>query len=113
MAVDFNAVGTGGPGLLWFRNVTANGYWNSNSAANPAAGTGGFSLSLNGDVTGVIQYLIIGAGLGTNFVSPYGTTATATFGGPFVGTVPAGFTGWGEPTRIGGYPRIIKGYKLH
>lgn len=76
------AVDIGGQ-LVWFR-LGAAGAWNGSGTANPATGTGGFSISA---LSGSLYPLMYGGNL---------DKVTANFGGgAFTGVVPSGFTaGW-------------------
>ena len=68
--------------LIWFRNGAA-GQWNNSGTANPATGTGGFSISFLGAAAAY------GLMSGNNMS---GSQITANFGdSAFTGTVPSGF----------------------
>jgi hypothetical protein len=66
--------------LIWFR-LAPSGNWNTSGTANPATGTGGFSISA---LSGTLFGLLIGGN---------GDVCTANFGASgFTGSVPSGFT---------------------
>jgi len=69
---------------VWFKNITQNRNWNDTVTANPATNVGGVSIT----ATPLVPFF--GWGLGGNT----GQKMTANFAGPFVGSVPAGFSAW-------------------
>ncbi len=86
LAIDYGAQ------LIWAKNLTTNGSWNSNGAANPATGVGGVSFSGMASVT---AYFLTAGLLGFN------STATANFGASaFIGAIPVGFSAWGVATTF-------------
>jgi hypothetical protein len=73
---------------VWFKNITQGFNWNGSGTANPATNTGGISIA----ATPLVPFFGWGGGGST------GQAMTANFAGPFVGTLPSGFTAWDTST---------------
>jgi hypothetical protein len=68
---------------VWFKNLTQPSTWNGNGG-DPASNTGGFAIT----ATPIVPFIGWGGG------ATLGVAVTANFVGPFVGTLPAGFSPW-------------------
>lgn len=73
---------------VWFKNITQAGNWNGSGTANPATNTGGIAIT----ATPLVPFFGWGGGGST------GQAMTANFAGPFLGTLPSGFTAWDVST---------------
>lgn len=86
-------------GLIWFR-TNATGNWNNNAARDPATGKGGISLAALGVGPGTDYYPWLALDLAASTVQKL----TANFGqNAFIGTAPAGFSGWTQAAIPGPY----------
>lgn len=86
VAVAFDSLNN----LIWFRNVTTGGLWNS--AGNPATGLNGYDVSPivpDQAIHKSVCHILTG-----DLLNPFGGFNINLGTSPFVGVLPAGYAGW-------------------
>jgi hypothetical protein len=71
---------------VWFKNITDGGNWNGTGGADPATGTGGFTLT--GISVPLYPYAVIQGSSADNVTANFGT-------GAFLGAIPSSFAPYG------------------